>query len=584
MLKRIVLLNTIVIALIVTIMCYCAIKTTTGLIYEELETVYGTIVDNGDTMISSLFADARSNVLAICTASETQALFSSNPRPNSTFPAESWGLASIVSGVLNNASYCTLHLYTLSGDAVCEIDYKTQTVFPVSQAAQSQWYTDALSAPTSFAWEQIYENGKYMIRIAKVALSTQDWKTPLGVVALDLNMDYLRSSLFSFQISDFFFPYFISSDGSMVFPATTALSIPPELLQSPEKSHYTDESGNIIYIRSTGLDGLKLICQADNTQYLSRAHQIRSETILLGVLLAVLSLIISGVISYSVSTPITRLSRFMVSQEQTNTLGVTISPPPRGTTKEVKQLYDSFNQMIESQEQIMYELLDSNLKAKDAQLRATEANLMALQAQINPHFLYNTLDSISWMSMKYNAYDISESIQALAKMFRYALNNGCQMISLYSELEQVKNYVSIMQIRYPDTFVAQYEVDSQLMTFEVTKLLLQPLVENAISHGFRGSTQGGRIILRGTLDDTCSLVQFEVRNNGLPITPAKITDVLYPPEGTKPKSYGLRNVNDRLITFYGPEHKLRYFTEGEWSVFAFTLPYPTMQTKEAAVP
>lgn len=581
MLKRIVLLNTIVIALLVTIMCYFSIKTTNELIDEELETVYETIVNSGDSVISSIFANARSNILAVCTATETQALFSADLTPQDTFPATAQGLSALIGNILNNASYSTLHLFTASDSTVYEIDYKNQAIVSTPKTAENSWYTRALTSPNSFIWEEIYSGGKYMLRIAKAALSTQDWNTPIGVIALDLDMNYLRTSLFSFQITGSLSPYFVSSDGSMVFPSTSNLSIPPELLLSPEKNHYTNDAGNIIFIRSTGLDGLRLVCLADNAHYLSRAQQVRQETIYLGILLAILSLLVSIVISYSISTPILRLARFMNAPERSSTLGITIAPPSRSTTREVKQLYASFNQMIASQEQIMYELLDSTLEAKEAQLRATEANLMALQAQINPHFLYNTLDSISWMSMKYNARDISDSVQALAKMFRYSLNNGCYTISLYSELEQVRNYVSIMQIRYPDTFVAEYDVDPRLMSFEVVKLLLQPLVENAISHGFSGLSKKGRILLRGILNEEQELIQLEVRNNGIPIQPDEITAVLYPPKNTTPKSYGLRNVNDRLIAFYGPEHKLRYFTAGEWSVFAFTIPFPDHK-KEAS--
>ena len=203
-------------------------------------------------------------------------------------------------------------------------------------------------------------------------------------------------------------------------------------------------------------------------------------------------------------------------------------------------------------------------------MREKEAELRTLQAQINPHFLYNTLDSINWMAVKYGADDIEEMVTDLSQMLRYSLNNGVNQLKVSEELTQIRCYLNIQQKRFSNSFSTSYEIDPEVLDYQVIKLLLQPLVENALQHGFDESGQTGKLMLRVKKKE--NNIEFSVLNNGNKMDLEKVKQALQLPEDAKPTSYGLRNVNDRLVKYYGAKSGLQFSIEGDYSCARFTIP------------
>ncbi|MGO4370868.1 sensor histidine kinase, partial [Paenibacillus sp. MCAF20] len=126
-------------------------------------------------------------------------------------------------------------------------------------------------------------------------------------------------------------------------------------------------------------------------------------------------------------------------------------------------------------------------------IKQREAELTALQSQINPHFLYNTLDSIHWLAVKKKNYDVSEQIEALAEIFRHVLNNGEPLVTVRQELDFLESYMFIQTRKYGDRIKLRISADAKLMGCKMPKLILQPLVENAIVHGLEHIVEGGFI-------------------------------------------------------------------------------------------
>ncbi|MDF1569374.1 MAG: histidine kinase, partial [Spirochaetaceae bacterium] len=182
----------------------------------------------------------------------------------------------------------------------------------------------------------------------------------------------------------------------------------------------------------------------------------------------------------------------------------------------------------------------------------------ALQNQINPHFLYNSLDSIVWLAEHDRSEDVITTVVALARFFRISISKGNTFIPVRDEIDHVKNYLKIQTVRYADRFQYFFHIDERLMDRNVMKLILQPLVENAIYHGM--DEQGGVIEVNGSLDG--KMMRFEVKNTGYGLTAARIREIHRHLDGQDDLDndigIGLKNVHQRLKLYYGEQAGLRF--------------------------
>ncbi|WZL79738.1 sensor histidine kinase [Eubacteriales bacterium mix99] len=218
---------------------------------------------------------------------------------------------------------------------------------------------------------------------------------------------------------------------------------------------------------------------------------------------------------------------------------------------EIWELEKSFNEMTQK----IRNLIRRNNEEKEKQ---REMELTALQAQINPHFVYNTLDAIGWMAKLKKQPEIERMIMALSTFFRISLHKGEKYITVRDELDHVRSYVTIEEMRFPDMFDIQYHVSSEMQEGRMIKIILQPLVENAIRHGISEKEGKGHIVVNGRQDADDLL--FEVIDDGVGFdTSSKDFQLTYFRE--KHKGYGLRNVDERIRLEYGPEYGLTVESE-----------------------
>ncbi len=211
---------------------------------------------------------------------------------------------------------------------------------------------------------------------------------------------------------------------------------------------------------------------------------------------------------------------------------------------ELRTLSDSFGHLTARVRELMEEI-----RREETELRMTE--LKALQAQINPHFLYNTLDSVQWMCERGKTEDAARMVRALAKLFRISISRGHELIPLSDELEHARSYLVIQSFRYRDQFSYRFDVDENLGHYLCNKITIQPLIENAIYHGIDRMVDEGEIVISvHEAADNPNDILITVSDNGVGMTPEQCRKILQKARSDS-GGIGVKNVNDRLKIRFG---------------------------------
>lgn len=262
------------------------------------------------------------------------------------------------------------------------------------------------------------------------------------------------------------------------------------------------------------------------------------------LVLITLALVLVYVINRTITKPITKLVKAMEKMEQED---FTYRIPVKDTS-EMGYLTKKFNNMNEK----IYSLIEENYKVK---IREKETQIIALNTQLNPHFLYNTLNIINWMAIENKQKDISKMLVKLSYMLQYTARNQDEMGSLETDLKWMRNYMEIMNMRFGERFQVFYEIDPELMEHKVPKLFLQPFVENSIIHGFEDMKGGGIIRIKGWHD--LENIYFEVYDNGKGMEKELIQQIM---DGTS-SSIGIQNVDKRIKLIYGEAYGVSLFSK-----------------------
>ncbi len=219
-------------------------------------------------------------------------------------------------------------------------------------------------------------------------------------------------------------------------------------------------------------------------------------------------------------------------------------------TREITSLSDSFSHMV-----IQIQNLMEQVREEEITLRKTELN--ALQAQINPHFLYNTLDSIAWMCEEGRTQEAINMVNALARLFRISISRGHELITIEKECQHAESYLKIQKYRYKNKFTYQFEADPECLNYLCNKITLQPIIENAIYHGLDMTDEGRiRIGVRQQGED----ILMSVEDNGVGMEEERCREILYKETGDR-TGIGIKNVNDRIKIYFGEKYGLTIYSE-----------------------
>lgn len=260
---------------------------------------------------------------------------------------------------------------------------------------------------------------------------------------------------------------------------------------------------------------------------------------------------ISAFLSAKISQPIKQLEKSMKMVEN-GRFDVNIDVTGEA---EVAQLSRTFNLMVSR-----IKVLMSQIVREQEAKRISEVN--ALQAQINPHFLYNTLDSIVWMAENGKAGDVITMVTSLARLFRISISRGRNIITVKEEVEHARNYLTIQKMRYKNKFQFKIDVQNEALDCRTLKLVLQPIIENSIYHGIEYMVDEGFINITAAIED--GKLMYEVRDNGLGMSREVLDGLLSQKSGNgKPSGVGIKNVNERIQLYYGKEYGLQIESEEE---------------------
>ncbi|GAA4298418.1 hypothetical protein GCM10023142_38580 [Anaerocolumna aminovalerica] len=269
------------------------------------------------------------------------------------------------------------------------------------------------------------------------------------------------------------------------------------------------------------------------------------------ILMLAISIITCSLFSRTITAPIHKLSKAMQFVKDGNFV-----LPKQVISNKKDELAFLANNFYTMTEQISF--LMERIKEEEEAKRTAE--FQVLQSQINPHFLYNTLDNLQWRAYDYNAIELSEMIEALSDFFRISLSDGKEFIPVIKEIEHVRSYLFIQQKRYEDILNFTISYDPEVLEYVTIKLIVQPLVENALYHGIKPKLSPGTItVIVTNKEDT---IQIIVQDDGVGMSPAELETLLSSLEQDSPgRGYGLYNIHRRIQMVYGKEYGISITSE-----------------------
>ena len=304
--------------------------------------------------------------------------------------------------------------------------------------------------------------------------------------------------------------------------------------------------------RTSDITGWKIVNLIPLSALNENIDQMRNTTVIItGILILVLSIFLF-LVSSRIVKPIKKLVLLMKLIENGD-FDVKLK---FNTRDEVGQLAKTFNRMTHKVKKLINEVYVDKIKQK-------ELEVQMLQNQINPHFLYNSLESIHMMAEINHDKETSKMVRDLGKILRYGISKQNETVTVREELNHLDDYINLQKVRFEDLFTITVNVDEALYEFPIIKLLLQPLIENAIYHGLDSREEGGRIEILGY--KTEDLIIFEVADNGTGMEAGqvrKLNDYLNDLKNSF-KSIGLKNVHKRIKLRYGNEYGIEVFSKPE---------------------
>lgn len=361
----------------------------------------------------------------------------------------------------------------------------------------------------------------------------------LGIVIIDVSYKFIEDYITSIELGSQGYIYILSKSNALIYhPNKEYLSkemseeFVSELEQGRDTSLYRADIVNTDWTMygSSSFDNLNIL-----------KSNLLKVLIISVVITILLSLVLSGVMSHYLSRPIIMLTRKMMQADRT---WEHISVDKRASL-EVTALSNEYNNLIDR-----IKLLTQNIAKKEEDRRLFE--LRALQSQINPHFLYNTLDTILWLAELNQTEEVVNVSVALGKMLRISLSNEQAFIPLELELEHSLSYLNIQKVRYEDVLCFSISGDEDLLNMYVPKLIIQPIVENSIYHGIRGKKAKGNITIEYVKEGDALVI--DVRDDGVGFDKEKTANA----ENQRNKSggIGMANVNSRIKILCGDEYGL----------------------------
>lgn len=458
---------------------------------------------------------------------------------------------------------------------------------PDLDVTREEWFEDTLEHPENLHFsmphvQNIFDNSenqyRWVITLSRAVEITEGTSTAQGVLLIDMTYSSLQYMLDNILLGDQGYLYLISSGGGLIYHPKMQL-IDVGLEEENIKAASTYRDGNYretwqgkerdIIVKTVGYTGWKIIGVVPEQGFTLNGVKTQLFMVFVVAFFLFLLAVINAYISSKITAPIKELEKSVNALEA----GELDTDIYIGGSYEIQHLGRSIGEMARRIQVLMEDIV-----AQHESKRKSEFD--TLQSQINPHFLYNTLDIIVWMIENEQKQEAVKIVTALARFFRISLSRGKSIIPVGDELEHVRNYLAIQQKRFKNKFTYRIQAVDEVLNLASLKLMLQPLVENAIYHGMEFMDGDGEILVKAELKDEG--LCFTIADNGLGMTEKQVEGLLTGETKStsgKGSGIGVKNVNERIRLYFGEAYGLTIISEPDEGT-AIKIRLPAVSYKE----
>lgn len=456
----------------------------------------------------------------------------------------------------------------------CLINRGSAKLNPFIEVSELSWYQEAVAAggntvvSSSHVQNAIYGSYDWVVTLSCNIAGGERQETG-GVFFVDLNYSAISDLCERLSLGNRGYIYILDRNGGIVYHPQQQLiysgmkqELISEVMEAKESSFLT-EDGRLYTISRSEQTGWIVVGVSLVSELMRRADEARKIYLLIALALFMAALALAYLLSDEITKPVKSLEKSMKEVEKGNFAPAVMEVREEN---EIGHLRRNFNMMTEEIRKLM-EQRDQEQQTK------RKSELKALQAQINPHFLYNTLDSIIWMAEWGKNQEVVLMTSSLAKLLRRSISNEQEAVTVAEEVEYTETYLTIQKMRYKDKLEYEILVDPEILQKSVIKLVLQPLVENAIYHGIKYKEGKGLIRIRGFRQNERMILQ--VQDDGKGMEPETLAHIFEKhTKDTRSNGVGLNNVNERIQLYYGDDYGISFRSSpGEGTEATITLPF-----------
>ena len=469
-------------------------------------------------------------------------------------------LEKVFFAVKNNTDIKKIHIYMNEGPAAI---LQSESIISIREHITSKWYNTLITKNRQFQWygEDTFpspDDMDYIYAVRKIT-SINNIHEYIGAVRVDIPKVIFEEILNKITFTESTTSVLVNSDDQIICSSEN-FSMPPdmffEIISGIPETEDNQEYWNTITVNHekmlVGMESIKnsdwrIFLLVPYKDILRMNNKSRQQMIFIFLLIAPLTLPLAYIIS---STATRRIKVLMDHMQSVNTGDFNIPILNPESQDEIGQLTRHFNYMLTKISMLIDEKFELGKKIKNIELKA-------LQAQINPHFLYNTLDLINWMSKRKNAPEISVLVLTLAKYYKLSLSSGKDMVTIQNEIEHIEAYVQIQNMRFENHISLEISVPEEIRNYLIPKLVFQPLVENAIMHGImQTDDETGYVRISACTENEDIYIYIE--DNGAGMEPEKLDTILQDKNSHEHHGYGVRNIHERIQLTYGSDYGLSF--------------------------
>lgn len=474
-------------------------------------------------------------------------------------------LQAIVDSAQNNREVYGVRLFVRPA-----LQYARENIrfFPLTAIQEKPWYDAVIAQNGAIYWSAPYAErfaerpDAMVVSAARMLRNPKNYDELLGVLVIDAEETQLLDMLYSIRLAEKQTVCLVDARGVIISHTDRRLlgqRLLPEDMQAEMDGRdegllkLSGPGDPLTLYRTVPLTGWKLIVQIPAAEISAKSAALNRISGLIAILFAffLFLLALSFVFAFMAENMTFRIKRLIDTMRREGLEDAKMRVVQKQGN--LFMLEESIAHMIGT----VKTLAEQSMQAK---IHEKEAMLKALQAQINPHFLYNTLEAVNWMAVRRGAGDISTMMDALSKYFRLTLNQGKDIVRVEDELNLARAYLYIQSVRFAGQFETVFDIAPGVDDCRIPKLTLQPVIENALMHGIQNRREGpGLLTIRAVRDGP--LLRFTVTDNGVGIPPERLARMLQPPQEGQTGGYGLYNVYERIKLFSGEDGSVAIASE-----------------------